>query len=86
MHQVVILSGLSYPTGCFLCMIYSPKSTRLVYLLIAIGSALGGYIVLAALLSPTPPLANSPLGGHIMVAAWISFTLILSYAKTMATF
>jgi hypothetical protein len=36
-------------------------------------------------MSPNPPLNNSSIGGILMIISWISYTAILSYAKTMIT-
>ena len=85
MHHVVILSGLAYPAGCFLGMLYELRCPKVIYLLTALGTLFGAYIVVCALLSPLPPLVYSPFGGPLIITSWIAFTFILSYAKTMAT-
>ncbi|KAH9408468.1 hypothetical protein TYRP_012143 [Tyrophagus putrescentiae] len=85
LHYIVVLSGLAYPTGCFFGMLVEAKSVRLINLLTAIGTTLALYILACALMSPSPPLVDSPVGGILMVLCWIAYVGILSYSKTMIT-
>lgn len=85
LHFVVIMAGLSYPAGCFLGMLFEDKSLRTINIMTGVGTLLGCYMTVCALMSPSPPLVNHTLGGVIIVVCWISMVGILSYAKTMIT-
>lgn len=85
MHYVVLLTGLSYPAGCFLGMLYPKHSPLAIYTTTLLGTTLGGYIVLCALMSPLPPLVGANVGSLVIVTTWVLFTFILSYSKTMIT-
>ena len=56
LHLVVILSGLAYPIGCLLGMVWECRSVRTMNLLTLIGTVIGCYIIVCSLMSPNPPL------------------------------
>ena len=90
LHYVVILSGLSFPFGCFLAMVFhKQKSIKRINILTVFGHMIAIYIITCALLSPSPPLispeSHKLFGSLAMMFAWILFTSSLSYSKTLIT-
>ncbi|KAH7638285.1 riboflavin transporter 2 [Dermatophagoides farinae] len=89
LHYVVILASISYPVGCFYGMLVEHRSIRMITMLTVVATILAVYILISALMSPSPPLVHSEqwhtIAAWIMVAIWAAFITIASYAKTMIT-
>ena len=99
LHLTVLAVGLAYPLGCAIAMIRETNSFKWIYFWTLIATIISIVIWIFAILSPNPPLAHTDsleifglfsfpmitIGGYLMIFCWTSFTLILSYVKTMIT-
>lgn len=95
LHYTVILTGLAYPFGCFIAMLKHVTSLTTIYFWTFLGTLVSIFILVIAIMSPTPPLSSGSMttfgladqlvGGTIMIIAWTSYVTILSYVKTVIT-
>lgn len=90
LHYVVILTSISFPSGCAFAMIFTRRlSNTSITLLTILGHAIALYILWCALMSPNPPLMSfslfNNLGSIVMICSWTFFTTLLSYIKTIVT-
>ncbi|XP_041460361.1 solute carrier family 52, riboflavin transporter, member 3-like [Lytechinus variegatus] len=69
------------PVGTILVMIRPTTSYPLVFLMSLGGVAAGGYCILTASLSPTPPLQGHTIGEVLIVLAWILQGIFFSYCR-----
>ncbi|XP_063970449.1 solute carrier family 52, riboflavin transporter, member 3-like [Lytechinus pictus] len=72
---------IGVPVGSILVMIRPTTSYPLVFLTSLGGVAAGGYCVLTASLSPTPPLQEHRIGKVLIVLAWILQGIFFSYCR-----
>ncbi|KAM6959140.1 riboflavin transporter 2-like [Aplochiton taeniatus] len=82
-HLSVTMAAMSNPLACFLAMFFPKRSLLFIGILTVIGSGLGAYIMIIAVMSPCPLLVNETSGDVLIVFAWIFFVLTLSYVKVM---
>ncbi|XP_075772938.1 riboflavin transporter 2-like [Pelodiscus sinensis] len=82
-HLSATLAAMANPLACFLGMFLPNRCLLTLGLLVAAGSAFGCYIMAMAVLSPCPPLLQSPAGGALIVLCWVLFVGTLSYVKLM---
>eukprot|EP00057_Strongylocentrotus_purpuratus_P029637 XP_011684111.1 PREDICTED: solute carrier family 52, riboflavin transporter, member 3-like [Strongylocentrotus purpuratus] len=72
---------ISVPIGFFLVMIRPTTSYPVVLLTSLCGVTAGGYCIVTASLSPTPPLQEQTFGQTLIVLAWIGQGLFFSYCR-----
>ncbi|XP_067144115.1 solute carrier family 52, riboflavin transporter, member 3-A-like isoform X1 [Centruroides vittatus] len=82
-HLSVTLSGLAYPLSCLLALFVETKSITKISILSAISTVISIYLLMTAIMSPSPPLVNTNSGSIIIVCSWVLFIGIFSYVKTM---
>ncbi|XP_006794470.1 riboflavin transporter 2 [Neolamprologus brichardi] len=82
-HLSASLAALSNPVACFIAMFLPIRSLLFMGALTVIGTGVGVYIMIMAVLSPCPLLVNDTSGGVIIVLAWVLFILTLSYVKVI---
>nr|XP_004569297.2 riboflavin transporter 2 [Maylandia zebra] len=82
-HLSASLAALSNPLACFIAMFLPIRSLLFMGALTVIGTGVGVYIMIMAVLSPCPVLVNDTSGGVIIVLAWVLFILTLSYVKVI---
>ncbi|CAI5691355.1 riboflavin transporter 2 [Oreochromis niloticus] len=82
-HLSASLAALSNPLACFIAMFLPIRSLLFMGALTVIGTGVGVYIMIMAVLSPCPLLVNDTSGGVIIVLAWVLFILTLSYVKVI---
>ncbi|XP_005943593.1 riboflavin transporter 2 [Haplochromis burtoni] len=82
-HLSASLAALSNPLACFIAMFLPIRSLLFIGALAVIGTGVGVYIMIMAVLSPCPVLVNDTSGGVIIVLAWVLFILTLSYVKVI---
>ncbi|XP_065327823.1 riboflavin transporter 2 [Pelmatolapia mariae] len=82
-HLSASLAALSNPLACFIAMFLPIRSLLFMGALTVIGTGVGVYIMIMAVLSPCPLLVNDTSGGVIIVLAWVLFILSLSYVKVI---
>ncbi|KAK6183458.1 hypothetical protein SNE40_010937 [Patella caerulea] len=80
-HLTVTLTNIANPLACFAAMFYTIYSTVGIAIITCFGTALGSYIIVAAAMSPSPPLVHHASGGPIMVTTWVLCIFVLTYAK-----
>ncbi|XP_028317786.1 riboflavin transporter 2-like [Gouania willdenowi] len=82
-HLSATLAAVSNPVACFIAMFLPIRSLVLMGALTGIGSGLGAYIMVMAVLSPCPLMVHHDAGGAVTVLFWVLFVLSLSYVKVM---
>ncbi|XP_075995670.1 riboflavin transporter 2 [Genypterus blacodes] len=82
-HLSATMAALANPLACFIAMFLPIRSLVLMGALTVVGSAVGGYIMFVAALSPCPLLVHDTAGGAIIVVAWVLFIFTLSYVKVI---
>ncbi|XP_008304321.1 riboflavin transporter 2-like [Stegastes partitus] len=82
-HLSASLAAVSNPLACFIAMFLPNRSLVLLGVLTAAGSAVGGFIMAMAVLSPCPLLVHDSAGAVLIVSSWFLFVLLLSYVKVM---
>lgn len=80
-HLVATLSSIASALTCFAALWIPCSSSRVVTMLAGFYSILGGYILVLASLSPTPPLYNSDVGSVIIIFVSIASSILISYTK-----
>uniref|UniRef100_A0A8C5PKJ4 Riboflavin transporter n=1 Tax=Leptobrachium leishanense TaxID=445787 RepID=A0A8C5PKJ4_9ANUR len=82
-HLAAALAAMANPLACGISMFLPNRSLVTMGTITAIGTACACYIMSTAVLSPCPPLLQSPAGGAIAVLGWVLFVGILSYVKVI---
>ncbi|XP_030597358.1 riboflavin transporter 2 [Archocentrus centrarchus] len=82
-HLSATLAALSNPLACFIAMFLPIRSLLFMGALTVIGTGVGVYIMIMAVLSPCPLLVNDTSGGVLIVLAWVLLILTLSYVKVI---
>uniref|UniRef100_A0A8D0HEA6 Riboflavin transporter n=1 Tax=Sphenodon punctatus TaxID=8508 RepID=A0A8D0HEA6_SPHPU len=82
-HLSATLAAVANPLACFLGMFLPSRSLVAMGVLAAAGTGFSFYIMAMAVLSPCPPLLDSPAGVTLIVLCWVLFVGILSYVKLM---
>ncbi|XP_076320244.1 solute carrier family 52, riboflavin transporter, member 3-A-like [Tachypleus tridentatus] len=80
-HLSVTLSSIANPSACFIAMFKSLRSMTNIVILTIFGTVCAGYILMTAILSPTPPLVDETIGRFFIVLIWILFVGTMSYVK-----
>lgn len=80
-HLVATLSSIASALTCFAALWIPCSSHKTVAVLSIVYTILGGYTLLLACLSPTPPLYNSDLGSVIIIVVSILSGILVSYSK-----
>lgn len=84
-HLAVTLSSIANPLACFVAMIIPTKSLIFITIQMIIGTGWSCYIILTAVMSPTPPLIGTTAGTILIILSWICFVSLLSYVKASST-
>ncbi|XP_067018692.1 solute carrier family 52, riboflavin transporter, member 3-A-like isoform X2 [Acropora muricata] len=79
--EVATLSSIASALTCFAALWIPCSSHKTVAVLSIVYTILGGYTLLLACLSPTPPLYNSDLGSVIIIVVSILSGILVSYSK-----
>ncbi|KDR16658.1 solute carrier family 52, riboflavin transporter, member 3-A isoform X2 [Zootermopsis nevadensis] len=80
-HLSVTLGSMANPMACFLAFFYPYSSVRTISILTLSSTIITGYIMATALLSPVPPLMNTPGGEVLVVLTWVIVTGLITYIK-----
>lgn len=67
-HFTVTLSSIANPVACFLAVFLPHNSIRRITILFAVGTVIGVYGLVTAVLSPTPPLLDNVWGEILVVS------------------
>ncbi|KAK7463949.1 hypothetical protein BaRGS_00038061 [Batillaria attramentaria] len=80
-NLVVTLSNIANPAACAICIFVTVTSTPVITLMASLGVACGAYIIVAASMSPAPPLVDTSAGGPVAVVIWVGASFFLTFAK-----
>ncbi|XP_070174408.1 solute carrier family 52, riboflavin transporter, member 3-B-like isoform X2 [Littorina saxatilis] len=80
-NLVVTLSNIANPLACFVSLFLAVSSPLTISALTSLGCACGAYIIVAATMSPDPPMVGHAAGGPVSVAVWVGASFFLTYAK-----
>lgn len=80
-HLTATLSLLANPLGCFLAVLFPPKSSKIINWLSLVTFLICGYVIYLAFVSPRPPLQYSVVGKVLVILSWIHLIGLISYVK-----
>lgn len=80
-HLSVTLSTVANPVACFIPFWIAARNISSLTYLVLVGSAVSGYILSLAVLSPEPFLVDSAAGDALCIVAWILCIAIFSYVN-----
>ncbi|XP_049831290.1 solute carrier family 52, riboflavin transporter, member 3-A-like [Schistocerca gregaria] len=80
-HLVVTLSAMAKPLACFIQFFHPRTSVTALSGIAVISGIFAVYIIVLALMSPTPPLVGYTIGQFLVVISWVIFTGAITYVK-----
>lgn len=80
-NLVVTLSNIANPVACAISIFFAVTSPYVITAVTTLGVACGAYIIVAASMSPTPPLVGTMAGGAIAVVIWVGASFFLTLGK-----
>ncbi|CAG2121184.1 unnamed protein product [Medioppia subpectinata] len=81
-HLTVTLSSMANPIACFVAFYMSASVIKKTLpAVVGVGTLCAVYIIVTAVMSPTPPLQDSTSGKVLVIIVWIAFTSLFSYSR-----
>nr|KAG5698480.1 hypothetical protein BaRGS_022010 [Batillaria attramentaria] len=80
-NLVVTLSNIANPVACVISIVLTVRSRNVIISMTSLGVACSVYVIVAAAMSPTPPMVETAAGGIVAVVIWVGASFFLTFAK-----